>query len=324
MSFLLKSRLFNRIGKKFSNTQFSLNQKNKYEEFFVRTLQLLEFKKVIKDWAKNEGWNPGIYEYLPFYSASPNGHKGLFSNDNRLIASLSAVRYAQDFTFLGIFIVDPTYREQGVGERLAKTVLAELEDCSLMGLNGVKPQVGNYQRKYGFIPFHNNIRLTGIFNSQACKSPESEEKIKIIGRENIAINQLIDFDTSVFLFPREVFLRKWIEMPESYLLAATQNEKICGYGVVSKCVNGYKIAPFFAKNEAIAKALYEAFVSVFKGKLIQLDVPEINQSAMNLAAQFGLYKTLETKRMYKGESKLIDQQTSKIDQVYSLTSLEIG
>lgn len=300
---------------------FSTQGENK---FSIRTLQLLEFEKVIKVWAKKEGWNPGIYEYLPFYKACQGGHKGLFLNNNQLIASLSAVRYSKDFAFLGIYMVDPSYREQGVGERLAKTVLSELQSCSLMGLNGVKQQVGNYQRKYGFMPFYNNFRFSGIFKSKMYTILEPKEKIKIIGREDLVINQLIDFDANVFSFVRESFLRKWIEMPESYLLAAVENEKICGYGVVSKCVNGYKIAPFFAKNEKIAKALYDGFYLRFKDKLMQLDIPETNQSAIKLATQFGLYKTLETKRMYKGETKLIDEQNSKIDQVYSLTSLEIG
>ncbi|HEY2566676.1 MAG TPA: GNAT family N-acetyltransferase [Candidatus Aquirickettsiella sp.] len=292
-------------------------------KFNIRTLQLLEFEKVIKVWAKKEGWNPGIYEYLPFYKAFQSGHKGLFLN-NQLIASLSAVRYSKDYAFLGIYIVDSNFREQGVGERLAKTVLSELDSCSLMGLNGVKKQVESYQKKYGFRPLYNNFRFSGTFKSKMYTILEPEEKIKIIGRETLDINQLIDFDANVFSFVRESFLRKWIEMPDSYLLAAVEDEKICGYGVVSKCVNGYKIAPFFAKNEKIAKALYEGFYSKFKDKLMQLDIPEPNKSAIKLATQFGLYKTLETKRMYKGESKLLHEQNSKIDQVYSLTSLEIG
>lgn len=229
MSFLFKNIFFNTrtvIG--FSSIPFSVNQKNistiSENSLLIRPLKLLEFEQVIKKWSKREGWNPGIYEYLPFYNACQNGHKGLFSKDNQLLASLSAIRYAKDFAFLGIFIVDPNHRERGVGEILARTVLAELEDCSLMGLNGVKQQVGNYQRKYDFIPSHTNLRLSGKFRAQACQNFffGSEEKIKVIGGENIDINQLIDYDASVFSYVREAFLRTLIEMPESYLLAATE------------------------------------------------------------------------------------------------------
>lgn len=319
MKSLLKKTSLNFI--KNSYPAFSVQEKS---EFSIRTLQILEFEKVIKVWARKEGWNPGVHDYVPFYKVCQDAHKGLFSNKNHLVASLSAVPYSKDFAFFGIYIVDPTYREKGVGERLAKTVLSEFESCSLLGLNGVKQQVGNYQRKYGFMPSHSNFRFSGIFKPQICRFSKPAEKIKIIGREGLVINELIDFDANVFSFVRESFLRKWLEMPESYLLAAVEDQKICGYGVVSKCVNGYKIAPFFAKDEKIAKALYDGFYSKFKDKLIQLDIPETNPSAIKLATQFGLHKTLETKRMYKGESKLINEQNSKMDQVYSLTSLEIG
>lgn len=331
MSFLFKNISFNkRTGTVFSITPFCINQKNislKAENnYFVRTLKLLEFKNLTKEWTGREGWNSGIHEYSPFYNACPNGHKGLFTINNQLIASLSAVRYSKDFVFLGIFIVDPNYRSLGIGEILARSVLEELEDGTLLGLNGVKEQVGNYQKKYGFIPYHNNFRFSGILKIQKFKNDsfKSDKKIKIIGKGSLDINQLIDYDASVFSYTREVFLRQWIKMPESYLLAATEEDKICGYCVVSKCLNGNKIAPFFAENDEIAKNLSMSLASKFNGKLMQMDIPETNQPAIKLATQFGLYKVFETKRMYKGETELVEKLDKEINQVYSLTSLEIG
>ncbi|OJA01033.1 hypothetical protein BEV13_00975 [Rickettsiella grylli] len=303
-------------------TSFPSNGNN----FFVRTLTFWEFKKVTKEWTGREGWNSGAHEYVPFYSICPNGHKGLFTNNNQLIASLSAVRYAKDFSFLGIFIVDPTYRQLGIGEILAKTVLTELKDCALLGVNGVKQQVGNYQRKYGFMPYHNNFRFSGRVKSQTFKNDfcKPEKELKIRGQENVDVNQLIDYDANVFLYHREDFLKKWIKMPESYLLVAVEKEKICGYGVVSQCLSGNKIAPLFAKNERIAKKLYESFAYKFNGKLMQMDIPETNLSAVKLATQCGLYKTFETTRMYKGAAHLVKEKNKEAHQVYALTSLEIG
>jgi len=319
-----------RVGIELPSKLLYINQKHISSSiennFFVRNLKLFEFEKVITEWSKKEGWNPGLYEYLPFYNACQDGHKGLFSNDNRLIASLSAVRYDKEFVFLGMYIVDPNYREQGIGNTLVRTVLEELEDGSLLGINGVTQQVGNYQRKYGFVPYYNNFRFSGVFRDQTCKNLffRSEKKFKIIGRESLDINQLIDYDASVFSHVREGFLRKWVEMPESYLLAATEKEKICGYGVVSKSLNGYKLAPFFAKNEEVAKNLCVSFLSKFSGEIMQMDIPETNQSAVALAIRLGLFTTFKTERMYKGPERLIKQQDEQINQVYAHTTLELG
>jgi len=293
-------------------------------DFSMRSLKISEFKEILSNWAVKEGWNPRKHEYLPFYLANPNGHKGIFFND-KIIASLSAVPYSKDLAYLGIYIVDPNYREQGVGQILAKAALEELADCSLIGINAVQQQVSNYQRKYGFVSFHNNSRWTGEFkiqNNFALR--RSEVDIKIVGREGLDINQLIDYDASIFSVPRAKFLRKWIEMPESYLLAAIKNEKICGYGVISKCIDGYKIGPLFANDKEIAQKLYASFAYILQVKrnIVHLDVPENNQTAVKLATQFGLYKTFETTRMYKSKEPLIEKPSNS--NVYAITTLEIG
>lgn len=246
-------KIFNRLAFVKANIQsnrrfFSLITRNTSldkDDFSMRSLKIFEFKEILSNWAVKEGWNPGKHEYLPFYLASLNGHKGLFLND-KIIASLSAVRYSKDLAYLGIYIVDPDYREQGLGQILAKATLEELADCPLIGINAVQQQVGNYQRKYGFSSFHINSRWTGVFkipNNFSLR--KSETDIKIISKESLDISKLIDYDANIFSVPRPNFLRKWIEMPESCLLAAMKNEKICGYGVISKCIDGYKIAPDF-------------------------------------------------------------------------------
>jgi ribosomal protein S18 acetylase RimI-like enzyme len=292
--------------------------------FSMRSLKIFEFKEILSNWAVKEGWNPGKHEYLPFYLTSLNGHKGLFLNE-RIIASLSTVRYSKDLAYLGIYIVDPNFREQGLGQILVKATLEELTDCSLIGINAVQQQVRNYQRKYGFTSFHINSRWTGEFKMQPNFALRcSEMDIKIVGRERLDINELIDYDASIFSVPRVKFLRKWIEMPESYLLAAIKNEKICGYGVISKCRQGYKIAPLFANDKEIAQKLYASFAYFLQEKqaIVQLDVPENNQTAVKLATQLGFYKTFETTRMYKSKEPLIEKPSNS--NVYAITTLEIG
>jgi hypothetical protein len=300
------------------------------KNFLIRDLNDSEFNELTQR-ARREGWNPGIYEYSSVFMAYSKGFKGLFSTDNQLIASLSAVPY--DMTskkgrviFLGNYILLQTYRKFGIGKFFVNTVLAEFEDEVLLGLNAVKQQVGNYQRKFGFYPYHNIFRYAGILKDQGFKNSfsESEEKIQIIGHETLDIKQLTKYDTGVFSCPRNDLLLNWIKMPESQLFAAIKNNQICGYAVVSKCFNGYKLAPFFAKDKYAAKSLSKAIFSAFTGKPMQIDIPEKNHFAIELATQIGLYKTFETTRMYKGESEQIEHLEKEINQVYALTSLEIG
>lgn len=294
----------------------------------TRSLKIDEFKEILGNWAVKEGWNPGKYEYLPFYLASLKGHKGLFFND-KIIASLSAVRYSKDLAYLGIYIVDPNYREQGLGQILVKAALEELADCPLIKINAVQQQANNYQRKYGFIPFHSIFRLAGKLKIQNnFVLSKSAMDIKIVVKEDLNINKLIDYDASIFSVPRPKFLRKWIEMPESHLLVAIKNQKICGYGVISKCIEGYKIAPLFANDEEIARKLYVSFAYLLQGKqtIVQVDVPENNQAAVKLVMEFGLKKIFTTIRMCKNNKSIINEPSDRNNnsKEFSPISLEIG
>ena len=50
-----------------------------------------------------------------------------------------------------------------------------------------------------------------------------------------------------------------------------------------------------------------------------LDVPEPNQSALALAARYGLTAAFETARMYRGAAPALS-----LDRIYGITSFELG
>jgi hypothetical protein len=56
------------------------------------------------NWARNEGWNPGIHDAAAFYQAVPTGFLAGKYND-QIIATISAVKYGSHFGFIGLYIV---------------------------------------------------------------------------------------------------------------------------------------------------------------------------------------------------------------------------
>lgn len=109
-------------------------------------------------WAASEGWNPGLQDANCFYLADPDGFWiGLINKEP--ISVLSAVKYGNNFAFLGFYIVKPEYRGQGYGFQLWNTALKSLKNRNI-GLDGVVAQQENYQ-KSGFKLAHRNIRYQG-------------------------------------------------------------------------------------------------------------------------------------------------------------------
>ena len=54
-----------------------------------------------------------------------------------------------------------------------------------------------------------------------------------------------------------VFTKNWIKESESLTLGFLKNDKLFGYGMIRKCVTGYKIGPLFADSSTIAEELFK-------------------------------------------------------------------
>lgn len=91
-------------------------------------------------WATHEGWNPGLYDAIPFRAADPEGFlMGVL--DGEPVAAISAVRYGSRFGFMGFYMVKPEFRGQGYGVAMWKAALSRLQG-RVIGLDGVVAQQG--------------------------------------------------------------------------------------------------------------------------------------------------------------------------------------
>lgn len=257
--------------------------------------------------AKEEGWNPGIYDATAFYNFDPKGFFIGKLNDQK-IGSISAVTYNKDFGFLGFYVVIPPYRNQGFGLQLWNFALHHLGN-SCIGLDGVIAQQDNYKKSH-FQLFHRNIRFEDRGSSFITTLTDLRQ---------IPFEKVLNYDTQVFGVSRKIFLKQWIAMPHSYSLGKMFQEQLLGYGVMRKCVNGFKIGPLFANNLAIASEIYQGLCSKAGSEPVFLDIPEINAEASQLVKSAKMQKVFETARMY---NKAPPKQ--QLEKVFGITTFELG
>lgn len=266
------------------------------------------------EWAAKEGWNPGLHDGDVFWNTDPKGFYAL-DKAGEMIGSVSGVSYNGEYGFGGFFILKPEYRKQRLGTELAnfflKTLSSRLKDGAAIGIDGVFDMQPTYA-KWGFKFSHRDLRMESIAKDESF-SPNITE---ISTKDFEKINKL---DNKFFGFDRTVFLKGWLALPESKAFKYTEDSEIKGYGVIRKCVKGYKIGPLFAYDYKIAHELFKALASHANGNLIYLDTPEINEDAMKLANVYSMQEMFGCARMYMGPTPKLPYK-----QIFGVTTFELG
>jgi hypothetical protein len=262
-------------------------------------------------WARDEGWNPGIDDAEPFYAQDPTGFLMGWLDDEP-IGCVSVVKYDERFAFLGLYIVRPAWRGRGYGKAIWDAGIASA-GARTIGLDGVVAQQDNY-RQSGFVLAHRTARWGGLLTNRAAPVSSS---VQLVSRELVSAVSM--FDRGCFPAPRDGFLASWLDdTPSRQSLVYRTEGAVRGYGTIRRSVEGHKIGPLFADTPEIAADLLDALASRAGGPIF-IDIPAVNDAAIDLAQSRGLAASFETARMYRG-SPIALPETS----IFGITSLELG
>lgn len=226
------------------------------------------------------------------------------------MGSISAVAEARHFGFLALYIVKPQFRGRGFGMKLWKAAMAYLGTERNIGLDGVIAQQENYE-KSGFQIAYNHIRYETVGGGVVPPG--------IVELRTVPFEELVVYDRQLFPAERSLFLRQWIEQPDSAALGVTTDKHLAGYGVIRRCRAGFKIGPLFANDEDIASELFQALAAKSNNAKVFLDTPDANPQAIALAQRYGMQPIFQTARMYTSSIPSL-----AINRVFGVTSLELG
>jgi Acetyltransferase (GNAT) domain len=262
------------------------------------------------DWARAEGWNPGIDDAAPFHVADYDGFLLGFLN-GEAVSGISVVSSGSGFGFLGLYIVAPIHRGRGFGVATWSAGIAKLEGRTI-GLDGVVAQQANYARS-GFAFAHRNIRFCGKRQAGADVG-----NARPIGSDDIA--KIVAFDAPRYGARRPDFLRSWLDGSGGRCgFCVVEDGALAGYGVVRPCQSGFKIGPLFARRADVAEALFARMIEAAGNDDVFIDVPEPNTESLLMMQRFGFSPVFETARMYRGP-----RPDLPLHEIYGLTSFELG
>jgi GNAT superfamily N-acetyltransferase len=276
----------------------------------IKTMSPSELEIAV-EWAAAEGWNPGLSDASCYYQADPNGFFIGYLGD-KPIACISAVRYSDDFGFMGFYIVAPEHRGKGYGIAIWNAAIQYLDGCNI-ALDGVVEQQENY-KKSGFTYAHANYRYETRASSSAPRNPD------MIPLSHIPKAMILRYSDDFFPAGRQQFLESWIQQSGAISYGFMEHGQLVGYAFARPCREGFKIGPLFANSPEIAEDLFTTLkAKVPEASPIYLDIPERNSAALQLVERHSMHLVFETARMYTGEEPEIS-----LERTYGITSFEIG
>lgn len=282
--------------------------------FRIRTASVDDLAAVTVPWMAEAGWNPGLHDAQTFHIADPEGFL-VGELDGEPIATVSGVRYSDDFAFLGCYIVGEAFRGRGYGLAIHEAARRRLEGC-VQGGDGVLENIRVYEGIGRILAYRNaRFEADGTGRSHAPSDDET------VDARTLPIDAVEAVDRPCFPAPRRAFLDAWIGQADAYARALPGPDGVLrGYGVIRRCARGWKVGPLFADDVTAAEALLEALLArIPAGDSWILDIPEPNAAARALVARRGMTQVFATARMYTGPAPDID-----LDRVFGVTSFELG
>ncbi|MCP4473285.1 MAG: GNAT family N-acetyltransferase [Gammaproteobacteria bacterium] len=256
----------------------------------IRQMTKDDLRIVLSEWAVREQWNPGESEIEAMFKLDPSGYYILERLDDNgtfiPVTSIAAIKILPlSLASLGIYITDPNERGKGYGTMLWYYVLGTLSCIDRIVLNAVPEQVKNYA-KSGFTEMPKATIHRCIVNPSIKWKIDSHNKQGIKVDTTYTLDELVSYQKTGFPAQRKDFLKEWLAMPNTQIrVARDSNNKIVGYGVISrtivkydidnKPIFGYKIAPLFADSVDISNRLCLSLSQAVDNHFsIHIDIPE--------------------------------------------------
>lgn len=271
--------------------------------------------------AQQEGWGPGVGDADAFLATDPLGfHVGWI--DDRPVATVSAVRFGDNFAFIGFYVVAPDLRGRGLGRRIWDAALETVAGRTL-GLDGVRDQVGNYERA-GFAFAHLTHRFSGNAEKARLRlSDRHDVDVQAVDATVPLAPDVLEYDTQHVPGARPNFIERWMTgYPQRRSFVARDAGAVTGIATVRLTKAGERaVGPLFADDFTTARALLSACLSDsgFEGARMRIDVPEVNSASVELVRELGLEPDFACARMYRGDATRLPMH-----QVFGNTTFELG
>ena len=238
------------------------------------------------------GWNQTHADWERFLAASPQGCFVAEAN-GEVVGTVTTISFEGRFAWIGMVLVDPARRSQGIGTKLLEKAVEHLDACRIPCVKlDATPQGKPLYEKLGFVGEYEIER----WELQRVAAPGATEGADSLTEETL--NQ----DREIFGADRSALLRSIALEHPAFVLQTQRRGKLAGYSFGRRGALADHLGPWAAQDESAARDLLEEFLLRSCGERIFVDAMRNNPWAMKLLREHGFQNSRSLTRMYRGHN----------------------
>ena len=247
------------------------------------------------------GWNQLESDWRRMVNLNPAGCFVAMIG-TRLVGTVTTTCYGRELAWIGMMLVDPTYRRMGIATALMRTAIATLQQRSIECIKLDATPAG--ELVYSRLGFRTQWSFQR-WQRPASVGEETSDALSTSGNR-----QLPCFDSAARAMDRRAFGADRYD----YLMRLANDSHVVthehGFGMLRSGFLADYLGPVTVSDSAAARSVINDLLCG-TGRPVFWDVPGPNPSAIQLAHDFGFAPVRELKRMSLGANDIAadtDQQ----------------
>jgi GNAT superfamily N-acetyltransferase len=247
------------------------------------------------------GWNQTAADWERFLDASPLGCF-VAESDGEVCGTVTTIVYESRFAWVGMVLVDPKHRGQGIGTGLLHQGIGYLDSLGIATIKlDATPEGKPIYQKLGFVTEYEIERW--VLNAAERQTKRESSELRVI--ESAGLEEILAVDRGAFGAERSALLRSLHRSAPEFTLSG--QGALVGYMLGRHGSRADHLGPWMARSEAVAQQLLAAFLARSGRKTIFVDCMKSNPFAERLVQSEGFKFSRPLTRMYRGTNKFPGQ-----------------
>lgn len=247
------------------------------------------------------GWNQTLQDWQRLLRHDPAGCFVAEWN-GRPAGTATTTTYSKDLAWVGMVLVDPDVRRQGIGTALLARCIEHLRQSGVRCIKlDATPLGRQVYDTLGFVPEWSLARWETV-ELPAC--PDTIETAADRGPRRLDsgdIGCVADLDAAAFGVARDRMLSMLAARSDTQVRTDGAGQ-VTGYGMMRPGRRANYLGPVVAADESAGTAIADSLLGGTPGRPVYWDIPEANHAAVRVARRYGMRRQRTLTRMYLGRN----------------------